>query len=318
MRIFLLSCALLLTSLGGAILFPDSGAAAEKERIRITSEGVRRTYYIYYPSNNQPVYKPYPIIMMLHGGFSSGRMVDDVVQFDKFVDPHKMIVVYPNADDDNWNDGRSETSSEVDDVQFLKDVITDVAAKFDGDPSRVYLVGISNGGMMTMRMACDAADTFVAFSTVIANMPADLVSSCHPGGPVDFMMMQGTADGLVPWEGGQVERVVFFVGGGDTVISGPDTYTFWVDNAGCTDTNETETIDTVNDGTTVTKIEATCPGDTEVIQYRMNGAGHGWPGGDRRIGRIKAHYAGVPSEDINATDTVFHFFRRHGLLAGPQ
>lgn len=315
MRTIILSCALLIASLGGVTILSPSAGAAETERVRITTEGERRSYYIYYPSNNQPVYKPYPIIMMLHGGFSSGRVIDDVVQFQKFVDPHKIIVVYPNSDGDNWNDGRSETSSEIDDVQYLKDVISDVAAKYQGDPSRVYLAGISNGGMMTMRMACDAADSFGAFATVIANMPQDLVTSCNPGGPVSFLMVQGTEDGLVPYEGGQVERVVFFLGGGDIVVSAPETYQFWVDNAGCTETNETETINTVNDGSTVTKIEATCPGDTEVIQYRMDGAGHHWPGGDRRIGRVKEFYAGPRNNDIDATDIIFHFFRRHGLLA---
>src|SRR5947199_169312 len=78
------------------------------------------------------------------------------------------------------------------------------ARRDHADPRQVYIAGISNGGMMTFRMLCEASELFAGAATVIANMPANVGARCAPRKPLPVVMFNGTADPLVPYDGGGV------------------------------------------------------------------------------------------------------------------
>ena len=72
------------------------------------------------------------------------------------------------------------------------------------DPERLYLIGVSNGGMMALRMLCEAPDPFAGIATVIASMPEAVGAACRPRPPLSVIMLNGTADPLIPYGGGEL------------------------------------------------------------------------------------------------------------------
>ena len=66
------------------------------------------------------------------------------------------------------------------------------------------MTGVSNGAKMSLRLGCELTDRITAIAPVIGSMPESLVSGCAPTRPIPILMINGTDDPLVPWEGGFV------------------------------------------------------------------------------------------------------------------
>src|SRR5579863_4782290 len=137
-----------------ALVYPPQVQAAVSSRDSIVVQGQQRTFIAYVPDDRAGAAK-LPIVIVLHGGLGSGRRVADQTRLMNYVDRDKFVAVFPDGKDGHWNDGRSTTSSGPDDVAFLRQLISAIAEKSAGDPSRVFIAGISNGGMMAQRMACE-------------------------------------------------------------------------------------------------------------------------------------------------------------------
>lgn len=170
-------------------------------------------------------------------------------------------------------------------------------------PVRTYAAGISNGGMMSMRLACEMLGRFAAIATVGANMPAALAASCRPAPAVPLAMFSGTADPLMPYAGGSVAGPI-----GGLVLAAPETAAFWAHhNAGASTSQTRALVDPdPGDGTTTDLLEF--PGD--VALYRVNDGGHTWPGGTQYL---PVRFVGKVSRDFNANDVISTFFGRHAL-----
>jgi len=121
-----------------------------------------------------------------------------------------------------WNDGREARAADIDDVGFLHRLVTALVGRGIADPKQIYIAGVSNGGMMTFRMLCEASELFAGAATVIANMPARIGASCAPRKPMPVVMFNGTADPLVPYDGGGVG----FLGGRGSVWAAEETAEF--------------------------------------------------------------------------------------------
>ena len=91
----------------------------------------------------------------------------------------------------------------TDDVAFIVRLIEKFIADGTTDPRHIYITGVSNGGAMTMTMICKRADLFAAAASVIINLTDASANPCHPSRPVPMLMMNGTADPLIPFEGGR-------------------------------------------------------------------------------------------------------------------
>ena len=103
-------------------------------------------------------------------------------------------------------------------------------AEYNIDKDRVYVTGASNGAMMSLRLGCELAHKITAIAPVIGSMPENLVAQCAPARPMPLMMINGTDDPLVPWEGGYVHIFRKKLG---KIISVPQTIDFWVARNGC-------------------------------------------------------------------------------------
>jgi polyhydroxybutyrate depolymerase len=291
-----------------ALLFdPTNVHAAISSQDSIIVQGQRRTFIVYTPNDGAGAAR-LPILMILHGGMGSGRYVANQSGLMNYVDRNKFIAVFPDGIDGHWNDGRSRASSGPDDVAFLRELIASIAQKSAGDPDRVFVAGISNGGMMAQRVGCDAADVVTAIGAVAANMPADLVDRCRPSRPVPVVLFNGTADRIMPWSGGSIAKSRAFDTPGGEVISAMDTLNVWARLDRCSE----RAVDTLP-GTHVKHYTSTgCHSAANVTLYAIDGGGHGWPGSVPQSNFERA-IAGFVTTEISASVILIQFFRQYGL-----
>ena len=174
--------------------------AARADEIRIeTKDGTRSAIVV--PSGAAPA----PAVVVLHGATIGAQRTLRGSGFAEAAAAHGFAAAFPDGIYRQWNDGREEGRvSGVDDVGFLRRLVGELIARGVADPARIYLAGISNGGMMTFRMLCEASELFAGAGTIIANMPAGIGEACQPKKALPLVMFNGTADPLVPYRGGGV------------------------------------------------------------------------------------------------------------------
>jgi polyhydroxybutyrate depolymerase len=274
--------------------------------------GIKRTYMVYIPAaytGDNSV----PLFIVLHGGGGNGEKAERISRISRQSDKDGFLLVYPDAVGRNWNDGRAVRKylshrKNIDDVGFIAALIDKLKSDYAIDPKRVYVSGASNGGMMAHRLACELTDKITAIAPVIAAMPENIVEQCLPSRPIPVMMINGTADPMVPWEGGYVR----FIGRKKygKILSVPDTAQFWVSQNGCrVEPIKTWLPDTdPDDGTRVRKtVFGGCKGGGEVVLYEIHGGGHTWPGGRKNA---PEKVSGKSTNDIDANQIIWDFFKR--------
>lgn len=270
-----------------------------------TYDGVDRVYRLFVPERVDTTV-PIPLVFNIHGGGGDWEGAVASTGFDAVAEREGFAIVYPASVEGNWNDGRviERTDPTIDDVGFLVALADYLTAEYNLDPIRVYATGISNGAMMSLRLACEASSTFAAVAAVAGSLPVELEPTCAPENPVAVALLHGDADPLVPYEGGDLSAP-----GDGTVIGVPDTVALWLEIDRC-DPNEvaTEALPDVarRDGTNITLTRYTeCAADTQVHLYHINNGGHTWPGG---VPNVRAALVGRVSYDINASEVIWDFF----------
>jgi polyhydroxybutyrate depolymerase len=134
-----------------------------------------------------------PLVIVYHGGGGDASKIAAQTGFNDVADRNGFAVVYPNAID-HWNDGRDSTAGFGDDTRFTSELINELATRDGIDRARVYATGASNGGMMTLRTACERANEIAAFAVVAASFPDTYMSRCKPARSVPIMIIHGTQD----------------------------------------------------------------------------------------------------------------------------
>lgn len=275
--------------------------------------GVTRTYITQFPEA-----KPAPLVIVLHGNTQTGTDMKLRTSWSLVANRERFAVVYPDGLNHAWADlrpgskraGRAPPAG-TDDVAFIVKLIEKFVADGSIDPKRVYVTGLSNGGAMTMTLACARTDLFAAAASVIMNLTDESAEACHPSRPVPMLVMNGTADPLIPFRGGKGASH-FAV---DGFWSTPNTLAFWRRINGCL-SGDAAVTDLANrdpaDQSTVTRIESHCPQGQDVVLYRVNGGGHRMPGtfSDARFPRIAAAFLGPQNHDIDGAETIWAFFRK--------
>ena len=138
---------------------------------------------------------------------------------------------------------------------------------------------------------------------VIASLPTDL--DCQPDEPISILIMNGTEDPLVPWEGGQVHFLRKELGG---AVSTPDMIAFWVEANGCDPTPTVERLPDLDPDDEILIQKDTysdCLEDTQVVLYTVEGGGHTWPGGPQYAPKP---FIGRVSRDLHAGEAIWTFF----------
>lgn len=282
------------------------------ERRTLSFQGTKRVYYLYAPPSARAS-NPAPLVLVFHGGDSGGA--DKVIPrygFQEVARENGFSVVYPEANN-VWNDGRATTQSEVDDIGFISALIDHLSASERVDRSRVFATGASAGGMFTLRLACEVSDKIKAFAPVIASFPANYVARCKPTGVVPILMINGTDDTFIPWDGGEI-RSGRRRGRGGRVIPVEETVAFWRDHNSCSQRPKVESLSDRdgNDGTTAQRRSFyDCRDGADVRFIEIAGGGHTWPGSPVRPGPIARRLLGNTSYDFKAAELIWRFFDRH-------
>ena len=282
-------------------------APAEEISGHIRVSGRERHYLMMVPKREG---HRLPVVIALHGAVMDGRGMQRTFALDPIAEREGFIAVYPDGLGRRWNDGRRVPwRRATDDVGFLVKLAKRLVDDGLADPKRIYLVGVSNGGMMTFRMACDAPEVFAGFAAVIANMSVSLAERCRPGRGVPMLIMNSTKDPLIPWRGGPLG----FAGRYGALISTQDSMEFWRRNNGCQGERQKKPLPDRDkrDGSTVIAQQYThCRSGAPVVLITIEGGGHLPPGSTIVAGPLIEAVLGKANRDISAADISWKFFRR--------
>ncbi len=254
---------------------------------------------------------PHPLVFVLHGGKSGAGRTRRFTDYDELARKAGFIAVFPEAADGNWNDGRaapgwSPGTREVDDVAFFDAMIDRFVAEGEADPSRIYVTGISNGGFMSLRLACERPKRFAAVVSVAASLAEPLAPSCEPA--TSIMIIHGDADKFVPYDGGAVAPMGSVDRGRAWGV--PKTIELFKDKLGCTGTGTVgPQLDEVDDDETsvVRTYYGGCSRGADLELIRIFGGGHSWPGSSELLDSV----VGNTSQEFRATDVSWGFLSTH-------
>lgn len=269
----------------------------------LTHDGRERSYILYVPASVDWS-KPVPLVFVFHGGTGNAKNAIRMSGFDPVADKNGFIVVYPNGtgrlSDDKlltWNGGTCcgyAQEENVDDVGFVRAIVTDLRSLANIDPKRIYATGMSNGAILSQRLACEATDLFAAIAPVAGtlNFP-----SCSPTQPISVIEFHGTADEHVPYDGGYGPKSLVNV----DFASVQKSVGFWTQFDGCSPQSQTNSFDDIQH-----EVWTGCAGSTSVELYTILGGGHSWPGG-------AGGWPGSdqPTQTISASQLIWEFFAAH-------
>lgn len=277
MRILkLVLCSLLLVVLGACAATPaaSSTEASVGERIAVRSGGLDRSYLVRVPERERG--ERLPVVIALHGVGGNAQDFEDWTRITDSVDKDRFIAVYPDGSllrDDRqvWNAGGCCTSAgsrPANDVAFLTGIL-DALPAYGGDPSRVYVTGFSNGGMMTYRLACEVGNRIAGIAVVAGALN---VTSCPTMNPMPVVIIHGTADDTVPYAGGTAPTAQELGIQGVPNASVSDAVKFWAGRDGCAPTGRTTTSGSVHHER-FTQCTAT---GSRMDVYTIDGGTHTW------------------------------------------
>ncbi|MFG1392977.1 alpha/beta hydrolase family esterase [Xanthobacter agilis] len=264
-------------------------------------------------SNPAGVSGPAPVVIALHGAMQSPESFRAYFGLDSAAAANSFVAVYPEGEGKVWNDGRPAAMRlkavlrPGDDAAFLVALARKLVADGVADPARIYLTGISNGGFMVERMACEFADVFAAYSVIMATTPANAREECHPARPVPILFIHGTADSVITYTG-------FWTPVGAT-LSAPDSAAFFARLNGCSASSRRDLPDLDPfDGTTVTERSwLGCQEGAGVTLLTIERGGHQSPARVETRPDLATPFLGLRNHDIDAGEEVWRFMSAFSL-----
>jgi polyhydroxybutyrate depolymerase len=226
----------------------------------VASGGLMRTYSLFVPDN--PDRHALPLLIVLHGANGSGAGMRSATGLDGLAAQRGFVVVYPDGVG-SWASGLGTVAdlAGVDDVAFIRTLITHLAANLPIDRNRVHVAGFSDGGTMSYRLGCALTDQLASITAVASGVPIFEELYGTPSQPLAAQMIGGTEDSIFPWQNVR------------------ETARLWALLNGCS-TTETETLpDSPADDIVVHRtLLGGCQHDASVQLYIIEGMGHTWPG----------------------------------------
>lgn len=272
---------------------PTNVLAAGDSSVEINHGGGMRRYLLHVPAGYTGE-SAVPLVLNFHGYTSNPEQQAAFSGMSTKADTAGFIVAYPEGLNASFNGGGccgQARTDNVDDVGFARAVVADIQSKACVDRRRIYATGMSNGGFMTQRLACDAADLFAAVAPV-AGVNGVAAADCKPSRPISMMHFHGTMDSLVPYTGG----------GLSASISVADSFSGWAARNGCTG----DPSETFSNGSTRCMTHKSCKDGVDLTLCTTEGGGHCWPG------NALCPY-GVGTLDISANDEMWSFLQRYQL-----
>lgn len=286
------------------------GLAQTASADSISVGGIARTYELHRPPILAATKQAMPLLIVLHGIGGSGARVRQYLGMDAVATKQGFAVAYPDAIGGSWNDGRfaSEAIKERaggDDVAFLKALAQTLGGRGIGSRGDAAIAGISNGGLMVYRLACETSGVFSAYVAMLANMPVDLLKTCRPGLPTPMLILAGTGDQIMPYSGGKMASAA-----GGVVQSADETFRYWGQANRCAGPGNPVPLPDLDkgDGTKVEVLTAQrCASRGDTIFLRVVGGGHQLPSrpAAQRGGADRG--TGAANHDIDAAEEIWSF-----------
>ncbi|MBO9659185.1 MAG: dienelactone hydrolase family protein [Chitinophagaceae bacterium] len=286
----------------------DNPPGEKEYRIQasITVDGLVRTYTLnlppnYYESDN------FSLIIAMHGGGGSGEQFESTSLLTQKANASGFIVVYPDGVKSDgllqartWNAGGCcdyAVAKNINDVGFIRQLISKLTSSYKIDPKKVYATGHSNGGMLSYRLACEVADKIAAIAVSGCSMM--VTQPCNASRAVPILHMHSEKDTNVPVNGG------YGTGPSNAYYHPLDSvFNVWSQKNVCTIPNQ---VVTTTAKYTLRKWSG-CNNSTTIEYYLTKDGGHAWPGG------LPGSVIGdTPSTAISANDLLWEFFQRYKL-----
>lgn len=295
-----------------------------KDRV-MYSDGIERSYDIYVPDNAPTT--PSPLVVLLHGHMGDA---DDMTGESGNKAPYKVwlsiaeregwFLVIPDGafgsdSKRGWNDCRAnaKTNPNTDDVKFLNALVDNMALWYPIDRNRVYAHGTSNGGNMAYRLAQESGDTFRAVAAVVAAMP-DKNKCRQDKEPVSVLIMNGTDDPILPYEGGSVGKTDVSQKERGTVLSAEESLAYWLNRNGIESNPiayDYPNVDRWDSSTVHVRQYRNGNDNSEVMLYEVRGGGHTEPSLTEHYSALYKLIVGRQNRDLEMAEVVWAFFNRH-------
>jgi polyhydroxybutyrate depolymerase len=295
----------------------------------LTFDGLARSYRVHVPPAAASG-APLPMVLNLHGDTQNGQLEEIQTQMDQNADTNGYLVVYPNGTrvskvltpdpvakqaQYGWNAGvccALPAMKKINDVGFLTAVIADVAKRTPVNLRRVYITGISSGGMMANAMAAEASGHIAAVSSVEGPIE---IPTIHPSRVVPALEFASKTDPIVPYNGTPNKNPKL-------VLSAQDGVNQWVKNDGCSTTPHVAptvvgAAGSISAGQTATLVTYDhCKDGAKVELERFTGSGHVWPGSVFNTGPMSTWIlqgVGRGIVLVNANQVMWDFFKQYEL-----
>lgn len=267
--------------LSGQFLFETEGATSFETAIEHQGLG-RRVLYI------QPeitASASAPAVVFLHfGRTGTAERMANLTRAARLASEFGVWVILPEAVNKNWNENPNALAAN-DDSGFIAKVIEQASADYPIDAKRIYLAGMSNGGFMATRFVCEHPGRVAGVAIVAATMRVQQDLRCPQDEPVPFLIIAGTSDPIVPYNG----RI--------GLRSARETFVRWADNNECNASDETEyQYEVPDDDRTIVRVNevSSCANASAVRLVTVERGGHAWPGSEplfslSSFGRITAN-----------------------------
>ncbi len=272
-------------------------------------DGLQRTYLIHVPHSYNISTDPTALILAFHGGMGDKEYManDEYYNLISKSDKEGFIVVFPNGASKfvsgkfaTWNAGNCcayARDKNIDDIGFIQKLVEELKTKFNIDSEKIYATGMSNGGMLSHRIACDLTDTFAAIASVAGT---DNYDSCNPSAPISIMHIHAKDDAHVLFNGGAGDDAFKDKSKVTEFTSVEETISRWVKRNHCS----SEPKRVLKKEGAYCDLYTGCDDNVEVKLCVTETGAHSWPGGNKPPRKKAAS----PSNAISAVDEMWDFF----------
>lgn len=306
-----------------ALLLAGPAAASTLETLELPRpEGARSVIFVLPEAKKKPALRPLVVLMHGHSGSAAQllgqrRTTAPLSRWLDIADRDDVLLAAPEGakgsdDKQGWNDCRADADSNprTDDVGLVRDIIDRAVAQYRADPARVYVMGMSNGGFMTFRLAIEMPDRLAAVAVVSASMAA--VSECNaPVKPVSLLVIAGDADPLVPFGGGDVR--IWSTRSRGSALGVEKAVNGWRELAKLPERLAVVTTfahDEQSGDTSAKRIKwGADPKQVQVELIVVHNGGHVEPSTSQRIGALYRSIVGKQNADFEAAEEAWAFFR---------
>ncbi len=304
----------------------------------LSHQKMKRFYKIYIPSGYNPK-KSTPLVIVFHGGGGNMEKSSQYFKFNQKAEKENFLVVYPEGTGvrigenllGTWNGGDCcgpAKENNIDDVGFIKKMLTNIKNTFNINDKMIFSTGMSNGAIMTYRLACELSKEIAAVAPVAS---VGHYQNCHPERPVPILHIHGLNDPCAPYNGCQeckscIQTYLKALGiktknNNSSAMSVPKYIERWRKTNKCSD--KTKTI--YKKGGATCKKYLNCLDNADIILCTVKNMGHVWPGKaeygstscqqkpNGKLCSLWKKIVGKTSTDISANDMIWDFFKKHPL-----